>query len=79
MPSPQVGLHVVPALLYHIRHQKVERAVKTVGGCVFTAKQKDGKIMIEDGQGGVAHVTIAGVDQSNGVIHVIDKDLLPKS
>jgi uncharacterized surface protein with fasciclin (FAS1) repeats len=34
-------------------------------------------LMIEDGQGGVANVTIADVVQSNGVIHVIDKVLLP--
>jgi uncharacterized surface protein with fasciclin (FAS1) repeats len=53
--------------------------VKTVGGCEFTVKSADGKIMIEDETGGVANVTIADVDQSNGVIHVIDKVLLPKS
>lgn len=53
--------------------------VKTVGGCEFTVKSADGKIMIEDEAGGVATVTIADVDQSNGVIHVIDKVLLPKS
>ena len=35
--------------------------------------------MIRDGQGNVANVTIADVDQSNGVIHVIDKVLLPAS
>ena len=52
--------------------------VKTVGGCEFTVMEKDGKIMIEDGTGGIANVTIADVDQSNGVIHVIDKVLLPK-
>ena len=51
--------------------------VKTVGGCEFTAMQKDGKIMIEDGMGNVATVTIADVKQSNGVIHVIDTVLLP--
>jgi len=51
--------------------------VKTVGGCEFTAMQKDGKIMIEDGKGNVATVTIADVKQSNGVIHVIDTVLLP--
>ena len=51
--------------------------IKTVGGCEFTAMAKDGKIMIEDGQGGVATVTIADVKQSNGVIHVIDHVLLP--
>ena len=38
---------------------------------------KDGKIMIKDGQGNVANVTIADVKQSNGVIHVIDTVLLP--
>ena len=52
--------------------------VKTVGGCVFTAKYQGSKIMIEDGNGNVANVTIADVKQSNGVIHVIDAVLLPK-
>jgi uncharacterized surface protein with fasciclin (FAS1) repeats len=52
--------------------------VKTVGGCVFTARHEGGKIMLEDENGNTATVTIADVDQSNGVIHVIDKVLLPK-
>ncbi|MGL4280080.1 MAG: fasciclin domain-containing protein [Albidovulum sp.] len=52
--------------------------VKTVGGCEFTAMTADGKVMLEDGQGNVATVTIADVNQSNGVIHVIDTVLLPK-
>ena len=51
--------------------------VKTVGGCEFTAMEKDGKIMIKDGQGNVANVTIADVKQKNGVLHVIDTVLLP--
>ncbi len=51
--------------------------VTTVGGCEFTVKTADGKVMIEDGQGNVATVTIADVKQSNGVIHVIDTVLLP--
>lgn len=54
-----------------------EHTVKTVGGCEFTAMEKDGKIMIKDGQGNVANVTIADVKQKNGVIHVIDTVLLP--
>jgi uncharacterized surface protein with fasciclin (FAS1) repeats len=53
--------------------------VKTVGGCTLTASEKDGKIMLTDETGGMATVTIADVKQSNGVIHVIDKVLLPKS
>ncbi len=53
--------------------------IKTVGGCELTAMAKDGMLMIRDGQGNVADVTIADVEQSNGVIHVIDKVLLPAS
>ncbi|MCB1464067.1 MAG: fasciclin domain-containing protein [Nitratireductor sp.] len=56
-----------------------EHPVKTVGGCTFTAMEKDGKIMLKDGQGNVATVTIADVRQLNGVIHVIDTVLLPAS
>ena len=52
--------------------------IKTVGGCVLTATEKDGKIMLTDEAGGMATVTIADVKQSNGVIHVIDAVLLPK-
>jgi uncharacterized surface protein with fasciclin (FAS1) repeats len=51
--------------------------VKTVGGCEFTAMTEGDKVMIQDGQGNVATVTIADVQQSNGVIHVIDTVLLP--
>ena len=53
--------------------------VKTVGGCMLNISYKGDKIMVEDETGAVANVTIADVDQSNGVIHVIDKVLLPKS
>ncbi|MBC7283224.1 fasciclin domain-containing protein [Hoeflea sp.] len=53
--------------------------VETVGGCMLNVTYKGDKIMIEDETGAVANVTIADVDQSNGVIHVIDKVLLPKS
>jgi uncharacterized surface protein with fasciclin (FAS1) repeats len=51
--------------------------VKTVGGCEFTAMVAGDAIQIKDGAGGVATVTIADVKQSNGVIHVIDRVLLP--
>jgi uncharacterized surface protein with fasciclin (FAS1) repeats len=52
--------------------------VKAVGGCEFTLKDDGGKVTITDENGNVANVTIADVEQSNGVIHVIDKVLLPK-
>ena len=51
--------------------------IETLGGCTFTARMRDGMIVIEDGQGQIATVTVADVDQSNGVIHVIDRVLLP--
>ncbi|WP_417257675.1 fasciclin domain-containing protein [Celeribacter sp.] len=51
--------------------------IPTVGGCTLKGSIKDGMVMIEDETGGMATVTIADVDQSNGVIHVIDKVLLP--
>ncbi|TKA96996.1 fasciclin domain-containing protein [Cereibacter changlensis] len=54
-----------------------KHTVTTVGGCDYTAMTKDGMVMLEDGQGNVATVTIADVKQSNGVIHVIDTVLLP--
>ncbi len=54
-----------------------EHDVPTVGGCTLQAKMDGDKITLTDETGGVAHVTIADVKQSNGVIHVIDKVLLP--
>ncbi len=52
--------------------------VKTVGGCELTLKMDGDKVTVTDETGGVATVTIADVEQSNGVIHVINKVLLPK-
>jgi len=51
--------------------------VPTIGGCMLTARMADGVITLTDEQGQVATVTIADVDQSNGVIHVIDTVMLP--
>ncbi|WP_442580224.1 fasciclin domain-containing protein [Mesorhizobium sp. ASY16-5R] len=76
--------HVVAAkamsadIMKMVDDDKGAHPVKTVGGCTWTAKYKGDKIMIEDENGNVANVTIANVEQSNGVIHVIDKVLLPK-
>jgi uncharacterized surface protein with fasciclin (FAS1) repeats len=61
-----------------IKDDKGTHDVKTVGGCVLKAKQDMGKITLTDENGNVAQVTIADVKQSNGVIHVVDKVVLPK-
>ena len=66
-----------PAIMKMIRDDKGEHPVKTVGGCTFTAKMKGDKIVLVDGKGREATVTIADVGQSNGVIHVVDSVLLP--
>ena len=52
--------------------------MKTVSGDTLTAEVKQGKLYIVDESGGEARVTIADVNQSNGVIHVVNKVLLPK-
>ncbi len=53
-------------------------SIKTVAGGTLIAKSSGGKVTVTDEKGGVATVTIADVYQSNGVIHVVDKVLLPK-
>ncbi len=53
--------------------------LKTVSGGTLTATSMGGgMLMLTDEMGGMGHVTIADVMQSNGVIHVVDKVLLPK-
>lgn len=49
----------------------------TVQGAPLEVTLKGGKVEIKDAKGGIAMVTIADVNQSNGVIHGIDKVLLP--
>ena len=49
----------------------------TVNGEKLTVMMDGDKIALKDTKGNVATVTIADVKQSNGVIHVIDKVLMP--
>jgi len=51
--------------------------LKTVQGEDLTVMWKDKSLWIKDAKGGVAKVTIKDVNQSNGVIHVIDHVLMP--
>lgn len=78
-------------LTYHVVAGKVSSAdllkmikagngmatLKTVAGETLTAMVKGNKIMLKDAKGGVATITIKDVNQSNGVIHVIDHVLIP--
>ncbi len=66
------------ALTQAIADGKGSASLKTVAGGTLTAKAAGGKVMVTDEKGGSATVAIADVYQSNGVIHVVDKVLLPK-
>ncbi len=76
--------HVVPgrldgaALMRMIAAGGGRAMLRTASGGTLTATSNDGRhIMLTDAKGNTAMVTIANVYQSNGVIHVVDKVLLP--
>jgi uncharacterized surface protein with fasciclin (FAS1) repeats len=52
--------------------------MKTVGGAWLTFTAKGDHVYVTDEAGGTARITIANVEQSNGVIQVVNKVLLPK-
>ncbi|HMJ46640.1 MAG TPA: fasciclin domain-containing protein [Ferruginibacter sp.] len=76
--------HVVPGRLNAKDIAKLIKAgngtaeLKTVSGGKLWLMMKGNKIMLKDEKGGMATVTIKDVNQSNGVIHVIDHVVLPK-
>ena len=67
----------VAALRSAIKKGKGSTELTTVNGGKLLAMMKGGKVMLKDEKGNVATVTIADVKQSNGVIHVINKVLMP--
>ncbi|OBX26298.1 putative surface protein with fasciclin (FAS1) repeats [Gelidibacter algens] len=60
-----------------IKDSKGKALIKTVSGGNLTAWRKGKDVYVTDENGNSAKVTIADVNQSNGVIHVIDAVLLP--
>ena len=71
------GKYDAAALSKMIADGKGMASLKTVAGGTLTAKASGNAVMVTDEKGGTATVTIADVYQSNGVIHVVDKVLLP--
>ena len=52
--------------------------LETLSGDALSAQVRGNNVFVFDENGNAAKITIADVDQSNGVIHVVNKVLLPK-
>jgi uncharacterized surface protein with fasciclin (FAS1) repeats len=90
--KPENKATLTKVLTYHVVAGKMDAAtimkaidagggkatMTAVSGGTLTATKSGDMLMIGDESGGLAKVTIADVIQSNGVIHVVDKVLLPK-
>ena len=90
--KPENKAQLTKVLTYHVVAGRMDSAALTkaidagggktmlteVSGGTLTATRSGSMIMLADESGGMAHVTIPDVVQSNGVIHVVDKVLLPK-
>lgn len=61
-----------------IKAGKGTATMTTVQGGTLKASLKGKNVVLTDEKGGMSTVTIADVNQSNGVIHVIDTVVLPK-
>ena len=84
--KPENKATLTKILTYHVVPGKLEassltdgKKLKTVEGEELTVKHQDGKVWIVDAKGGTSMVTIANVNQSNGVIHVVETVLMPAS
>lgn len=66
------------AVIKAINDNKNAYTVTTLNGQNLVLSLKESKVMITDAKGGKATVVMADVDASNGVIHAIDKVVMPK-
>src|SRR4051794_19237712 len=84
--KPENKATLTKILTYHVVAGRLEAAdlkdgqmLKTVEGEQLTVKRDGKHVMIVDAKGGTSMVTVPNVNQSNGVIHVVDTVLLPAS
>jgi uncharacterized surface protein with fasciclin (FAS1) repeats len=89
--KPENKATLVKILTYHVLPGKYTAAklkkdvmkgggtatIKTVQGDNLTFTMEGSDLVVKDEKGTTAHITIANVMQSNGVIHVIDSVLQP--
>ncbi|HDZ04536.1 hypothetical protein LCGC14_0079420 [marine sediment metagenome] len=64
-------------LMKMIKDGNGKAELTTVNGGTLTAMLKGKKVQLKDAAGNISTVTIADVNQSNGVIHVVDTVVLP--
>nr|WP_245233069.1 fasciclin domain-containing protein [Maribacter forsetii] len=64
-------------LMKMIKEGNGKAELTTVNGGTLTAMLKGKKVQLKDAAGNISTVTIADVNQSNGVIHVVDTVVLP--
>jgi uncharacterized surface protein with fasciclin (FAS1) repeats len=84
--KPENKATLTKILTYHVVPGRLEasdltdgKKLKTAEGEVLTVKRSGDTVMIVDAKGGSSTVTIPNVNQSNGVIHVVDTVLMPAS
>jgi uncharacterized surface protein with fasciclin (FAS1) repeats len=84
--KPENKATLTKILTYHVVPGKLSAAdltdgkkLTTVEGETLTVKNNGGGISIVDAKGGSSRVTISNVNQSNGVIHVVNSVLMPAS
>ncbi len=82
--KPENKATLTKILTYHVVPGKLEasaltdgKKLKTVEGEDLTVKRSGDTVMIIDAKGDSSTVTIPNVNQSNGVIHVVDTVLMP--
>jgi len=82
--KPENKATLTKILTYHVVAGKLEasdltdgKKLKTVQGEELTVKRSGDTVMIIDAKGDSSTVTIPNVNQSNGVIHVVDTVLIP--
>lgn len=82
--KPENKKQLTKILTYHVVPGKLAAAdltdgkkLTTVEGETLTVKRMGDTVTLVDSKGGISTVTIPNVNQSNGVIHVVDTVLMP--
>ena len=82
--KPESKADLTAVLTYHVVPSRVERAqislgkaVTTVQGGVFKVEAPNGQLTITDGRNRTSRITATDIEASNGVVHLVDRVLLP--